>query len=556
MAKPEPFDRRTFLARGARTAAGLVVVGGAPGLLAACGGGGSSSSTSSSAGTSSAPPKPGGQLVVGLDSEFSGFDPTQGRWDSSGVMRGRTVYDPLAAIAADGSSQPYLAQSITPNSDYTKWTIVMRPNITFHNGTPLDANAVKVNLDALRSSGLAGPAYVQIASVDVTDPMTVVVSMKAPWVPFLASLDGLYQGGYIAEPSTLQNGTANTKPIGTGPFVFQEWIPNDHFTATKNPHYWRQGMPYLDSIVYRPIPDPQSRENSLKSGTVDIINSNDLQNYVDLTSNSSFVTITDLKSQLEPNMTFFQINTTAPPVDDVRVRQALAYATDRRQYINVIDQGVPTESTGPFVSGSPYYASTGYPNFDLSKAQSLVKQYQADHGGQAPAFTVGVTNTPKDLERGQLMQAMWNKAGMQVQISQTEASQFILNALLGKYQVVSWGQYAAADPDLNYVWWTSANAAANGSLALNFARNKDPQIDQNLTIGRTSTDQAARATAYQNVAKRFAQDVPYLWLDREVWIYSAKPSVMNFAGGTMPNGTKAIPLIWGQIWPTQIWLNR
>jgi ABC-type transport system substrate-binding protein len=496
-------------------------------------------------------------VIFGLDSEFSGFDPTQGRWDASGVMRGRTVYDPLAAIAADGTTRPYLAQSITPNSDYTKWTITMRPNIVFHNGTPLDANAVKINLDALRNSALAGPAYTDIASVDVTDPMTVVVSMKGPWVPFPASINGLYQGGYIAEPSTLQNGTAQTKPIGTGPFVFQEWIPNDHFTATRNPHYWRSGMPYLDTIEYRPIPDPQSRENSLKSGTVDIINSADLQNYVDLINNSSFVSITDLHSDVvEPNMTFFQINTAAPPLDNLQVRQALAYATDRQQFINVIDQGVPPQSTGPFVSGSPYYGSTGYPNFNLNQAQQLVNQYKAAHGGQAPAFTVGVITTPKDLERGQLLQAMWNKAGMQVQISQTEQSQFILNALQGHYQVYSWGQYAASDPDFNSIWWESSTAAPVGSLALNFARNKDPQIDQNLATGRTSTDQGARATAYQNVAKRFAQDIPYLWLDREVWIYSAKPSVTNFAGGTLPDGTKAIPLIWGQIWPTQIWVNQ
>ena len=556
MAKPEPFDRRTFLARGARTAAGLAVIGGAPGLLAACGGGGSSSSTSSSAGTTSATPKPGGKVIFGLDAEFSGFDPTQGRWDASGVMRGRTVYDPLMAIAADGTSKPYLAQSVTPNADYTKWTITMRPNIVFHNGTPLDANAVKVNLDALQTGALTGPAYANVANTTVTGPLTLDVNMKTPWVPFPASINGLYQGGYIAEPSTLQKGTANTNPIGTGPFVFQQWVPNSTFTATRNPHYWRSGMPYLDSIEYRPIPDPQSRENSLKSGTVDIMNSADLQNYVDLINNSSFVSITDLKSTLEPNQTFFQINTATPPLDDIGVRQALAYATDRQQFVNVIDQGVPTQSTGPFPTGSPYYGTTGYPNFNLSKAQQLVNQYKAAHGGQAPAFTVGVVNTPKDLERGQLLQAQWNKAGFQVQISQTEQSQFILNALLGKYQVYSWGQFAAADPDLNYIWWTSANAAPIGSLALNFARNKDSVIDQNLAIGRTSTDQAARATAYQTVAKQFAQDIPYLWLDREVWIYAAKPSVMNFAGGTLPDGTKTVPIIWGQIWPTQIWLNH
>jgi ABC-type transport system substrate-binding protein len=145
---------------------------------------------------------------------------------------------------------------------------------------------------------------------------------------------------------------------------------------------------------------------------------------------------------------------------------------------------------------------------------------------------------------------------MQVQISQSDQATNILNAVLGKYQIISWRQYAASDPDLNFVWWTGANAAPVGSLGLNFARNKDPQIEQNLATGRTSTDPAARATAYQNVAKRFAQDIPYLWLDRAVWMVSAKPTVQNFAGGTLPDGTKAVPLIFGEIWPTQIWLSQ
>src|SRR5438270_4022378 len=162
--RPEPFDRRTFLARGARTAAGVAILGGAPGLLAACGGGGSSggSSTSSSAGISSATPKPGGKLTFAVESEFDGFDPVKNRWDPAGNLYGRTVYDPLMTVAADGSTKPYLAQSVTPNSDYTKWTITLRPNIVFHNGTPLDANAVKVNLEGLRTATLTGPAFANI----------------------------------------------------------------------------------------------------------------------------------------------------------------------------------------------------------------------------------------------------------------------------------------------------------------------------------------------------------------------------------------------------------
>lgn len=548
------YDRRTFLSQGMRTAAGVVVLGsGASSVLAACGSSstsGSSSSTSG-AGVGSGPPKPGGSIVVGVESEFNGFDPTQGRWDPAGVMYGRTVYDPLAAVAADGSTKPYLAQSITPNSDYTKWTITLRPNITFHNGTPLNAQAVKVNIDALRQAALTGPAFANVASTDVTGPLTLDVTMKSPWVPFPSIINGQYQAGYIAEPSTIMNGTAAQHPIGTGPWVFQTWVPNDHFTATKNPHYWRQGLPYIDTVTFKPIPDAQSRENALKAGDIDIMHSSTVQNFVDLRNDSSVVTISDLNSTIEPDMNFVMLNTDAPPVNDVRVRQALAYATNQQQLITVIDDGVPPAANGPFVPGSPYYASTGYPTFNLNKARQLVREYQQQNG---PVNLMFQTTNDSDALRGaQLLQQMWAAAGIHTTINQTEQTTLIANALTGKYEATSWRQFAASDPDLNYIWWTTANAAPIGQSALNFARNKDPQVQQAIDTGRTSTSQSTRVQAYQTVARRFATDVPYVWTDRAVWMVSAKPNVQNFAGATLPDGTKAVPLIFGEWWLTQTW---
>ena len=99
-------------------------------------------------GISTATPKKGGQLIFGVEAEEKGFCPTQGTFDDSGILYARTVFDPLAIIAADGNVQPYLAQSVTPNTDYTVWTITMRPNLVFHNGTPCDGAAVAANFAA------------------------------------------------------------------------------------------------------------------------------------------------------------------------------------------------------------------------------------------------------------------------------------------------------------------------------------------------------------------------------------------------------------------------
>ncbi len=97
-----------------------------------------------------------------------------------------------------------------------------------------------------------------MASMQVTGPLTVAVTMNAPWEPFPYSL-AQAQTGYIAAPSMLNSKNGTTNPVGTGPFIFKEWIPNSHFTATANPHYWRKGLPYLSSITFKPIIDPSSR---------------------------------------------------------------------------------------------------------------------------------------------------------------------------------------------------------------------------------------------------------------------------------------------------------
>jgi len=195
---------------------------------------------------------------------------------------------------------------------------------------------------------------------------------------------------------------------------------------------------------------------------------------------------------------------------------------------------VPPKSFGPFVQGSPYFAPTGYPDFNLAKAQSLVKQYQADHGGQPISFQYGTTNTPKTLEINELIQAMWKQAGIQTNIVQVEQNAVHPQRPPGEVPGLRGRQFGTPDPDGNYVWWSTNTAAPVGALALNFARNKDPQIQQALDAGRTNPDQSARATAYQTIASRFGADVPYLWTNRNIWMVSAKPRVTNFNGPNPP----------------------
>ncbi|MBV9663660.1 MAG: hypothetical protein JOZ37_06815 [Actinobacteria bacterium] len=512
-------------------------------VLAACGKSKkSSSSTGTTAGSSSASavPKPGGKLIMGMEAEVDGFDPTQNRMDVTGLTYGSLVYDPLATYGKDGKVHPYLASSIDHNADYTVWTVKLRPNVKFSNGDPLTADVVVTDWQAHQKSPLTSPAILNLKTVKKVDDLTVEYDMGGPWVAFPTYLTG--QVGYVFNPKMLADLKSSPRnPIGTGPFILKEWVPNNHLIVTKNPNYWQQGLPYLDSVELRPILETQSRENSLKAGTIDIMHSSDVQTIKDLKDDKNVTSITDTNVQGEAEEHFIMLNTAKPPLDDVNLRMALAYATDRKKRIDTIDFGISPDSTGPFGNvGSPYHSDTGYPSFDLTKAKDLVSKYKAAHGNAPINIELGTTNVGRNLQDMSLIQSMWQAAGINVTIKQVQQSEYILNALNGAFQAYDWRQFGEPDPDADVIWWTSLTASPIGQLALNFSRNKDVQIDKLLLTQRVATDPANRKAALQAVAAQFAKDVPFVWLNETIWQIAAKPNVKGILNWTLPDGTPGV----------------
>src|ERR1700729_3109984 len=207
----QPFDRRSFIAGGLALGAGAAMLGGLEGEAGAAQTNGPGRN-----GISKARPVKGGSLTFGIDTEESGFNPSTARWDEGGFLYGRTVFDPIAIVNAAGGVEPYLAQSITSNEDFTSFTINLRPGIVFHDGTPLDANALHLNIEKQATSVLTGPAFAdQIASASVTGPLAVTIAMKTSSAPFPFYL-AQAQTGYIAAPAMLNSSSGTSHPIGTG----------------------------------------------------------------------------------------------------------------------------------------------------------------------------------------------------------------------------------------------------------------------------------------------------------------------------------------------------
>jgi peptide/nickel transport system substrate-binding protein len=561
MSDEHGITRRTFMAKGA-AAGGAVVLAGATGsALAACGSSSTNSSSTAPAsgskpGVGTGTPVQGGSLRVGLVAEIDGFYPPNNHWDTNGYLYAQCLYDPLMAIAADGTAQPYLAQSLTPNSAFDTWTMVLRPNIKFHDGSALDSAVVVNNFRALKASLLTGQALTQVMSVTASDSMTVVYKLQDPNPGFPAGL--ATQVGYVVGQAMIDQAAANVAaphPVGTGPFIYQDWQPNNHFTATKNPNYWRKGLPYLDQITLKPIADTIQREATLKTGGVDMIGSTDPNTIRRFDGRSGYQVVDSRTGVIgEPSMAFIMLNTTVAPTNDLRIRQALAKGLDQATVQKIFGGGYTKPVNGLFLSDSPYYSATGYPAFDPAGAKKLVAEYKAEHG--TPTLTLLTVTDPRLAQVVQIIQQMWNQVGFNIQIGQIQQADLISDFIFGKFQAATSYQFGSVDPSLNYVWWSTTTAGPVGSIALNFPRNSDPVIEQNMLTARRTTDQAARVTAYQTVNEQLGKDLPYLWIEQYIFSEVATSRVQNFANPTLPDGKPAYGFNEGIFSPTAIWLSK
>jgi peptide/nickel transport system substrate-binding protein len=254
----------------------------------------------------------------------------------------------------------------------------------------------------------------------------------------------------------------------------------------------------------------------------------------------------------QPTVQCVMLNTAAEPFNNHDLRVAMAKCINRTQYAKVIDKGVDAPMEGLFIAGSPYYTKTAYPSYDPSGAATLVKKV-VQETGKPVTFNLNSTSDPETLAAAQFLQQAFQAAGMHVNITIIAQATIINNALAGSYQATLWRQFGAVDPDLNYVWFTTQ--LASGSLALNMARNVDPNIQTALLAGRTTDNKAARIKDYQAINQALGKDVPYLWLARDTWAVIANPNVQNFANPTTLTGAKAVAFDEGVLWPTQIWVS-
>lgn len=233
------------------------------------------------------------------------------------------------------------------------------------------------------------------------------------------------------------------------------------------------------------------------------------------------------------------LNVAVPPLDDIDVRRALAMSIDKTDLLDSYGAGITVPVTGPFQPGSVWYTPTDYPSYDPVAAQKLVDKYTATKGSP-PTVNLTTIIGPAYSIVIDIVQANWQKIGVNCQVNQIEFAEFLTNAVLGNYQAATFEQFGATDPDQNYIWWSTNTYAPPGKISLNIARNRDATLQAALDKGRTHIESGERVAAYQEVARRLAVDLPYLWTGKTYWAAIATEGVGGLTDQRLPDGATGI----------------
>ncbi len=490
-------------------------------------------------------PVAGGEITWGLTNDGTGFDTTSPVAPGS-IRVVNAMTDSLVGLNADAEWAPLLAESLVPNDDFTSWTITMRPDLTFHDGEPVDATAVAANMQAFKDSPTAGFSFASVESITAVDDLSVELVMSSPWAAFPYAL--VNQAGWMVSPSTIgQNETF----VGTGPYMLESWTPNDGARVVRNPNYWRadEGLPYLDAINFKFLVDQTVKRQAFDAGDIDGYISPGDEDIIDFLADDN---VDVWIGTAGANEYAIILNTQQPPFDDVRVRRALAHATDRQFIIDTFRSGLTVPADGPINPGSKWYSESDYPDFDSAKAAELVAEYTAEVG--PIVFEVSAEPNQAVLEVIEVLISFWADVGVDATIKEIGTGQSAITAVQDDFQAFSWFQFGSPDPDGLYQFFHT-----NGGL-LNWSNLSSAKIDEGLDIGRQSADVETRKAGYALYLEGLAEDVPIIWIDHLNGVEAAVtiPQLHGIGvSGTLPDGQPSLPMTDGSFfaWPG-VWLEQ
>ncbi|MEC9489014.1 MAG: ABC transporter substrate-binding protein [Halanaerobium sp.] len=490
----------------------------------------------------------GGTFIFGRGADSPGLDPIK-ETDGETYKVTEQIYDTLVDYKP-GTTEviPALATSWEVSDDGKVWTFNLREGVQFHDGTPFNAEAVVWNFDRWGHEDhpyhqgsfdyytwmfMGFPGLIQ--DVQAVDDLTVRFVLSEPQAPFLANL--AMSPFAIASPTAVKKwGEDSFKhPVGTGPFVFQEWVQDDQITLVRNEKYWGD-KPYLDKVVFRVIPDPTARVMELQTGKVDFIDG--------VTPDSIPVLENDekLKILLRPSMNvgYMAMNQAYEPLDNVLVRRAINYAIDNKALVDSVFMGMAVPAKNPMPPSIWGYNDEieGY-DYDPEKARELLEEAGYPDGFKTKLWAMPNPRPymPQPRLIAQIIQAYLAEVGIDIEIISMDWSTYLTEYKKNKAPMYLLGWTGDnGDPDnFLYVLLDPANDKDKGNY-------QNEEVHQLLVEAQTTMDHEKRVELYKKAQELIFADAPWVNIAHSTPPLAAKQEVMGYVPS--PTGVREFTKVW------------
>lgn len=465
----------------------------------------------------------GNTLIMARAADTTGLDPhTQTAFASLRLLE--LVYEPLVTLDANLNIVPALAESWTFADDAMTLTMNLRQGVKFHDGSDFTAADVVASFNRIlnEETGAAARAnYLSIASMDTPDDYTVVFNLSVADVPLLAAMASV--NASIVPSEVIESGDFAASAIGTGPFILDEWIPEEVTRLSANAEWWGEG-PFVDGIEMRVIPDEASILAALRAGEIDFALLNDPL-VATLLNGDSSITLNAV-----PALAYhvFQLNPSRAPMDNLAVRQAMSCAIDRQEVLDTASLGEGTV-TGPLTIPAYQVDTSGFFCYqkDLDRARELM-------AGVEP-FTIKaiVANAepPTALSEAQSIQAQLAEIGITLEIEPLELSVYVDRWLAGDFDSAIALNGGRPDPYTMYArYWTSAG---NLQVVTNYI---DETLDSLMAAGRAEPSFENRLEIFTQFQQHLTEVSPWIWLYNGFEYTAHQPYVVGFE----PNPTDSL----------------
>ena len=440
-----------------------------------------------------------------------------------------SVYDTLTYLdAADPAFtiKGRLAESwqfTTP----TTLDFALQSGVTFHDGSPFTADDVVWTVNYVLDPATASPnasILSQVASVEAPDPLTARFNLKQPWpaMPSDLSTIQIYSKNATHDQIT-------TKPNGTGPFMWKEWVPGDHVSVVKNPNYWMKGFPYLDQIDFRPIKEKSTSLAVMQSGDADVFFTPELKDKETIDADTKLKSVPSL---LNDSGDILYLNNNRAPMNDQNLRLAVSYALDRATYFTAFQNGQGAKNTSPWSKKSWAYNpinDTAF-DYDLDKAKSYLEAagYAGGKkdGQQLSINLVYPKGYPEWQQGSEMFQAAMDELGVDVKVEELELATWIARIVKTDEYDMSWDYHfqRAVDPA-----WTLSLAFFFPPGPQNICRYKDDEITGLIAAGGAEFDQAKRKPIYDRFQERWNEIAPGVIIGEFLLYHAVEAYVEGFA---------------------------